>query len=186
MLASAEGRTQMSIVNQQLELHFGDNYASVDKQARKYVNSLLSRPWWGANREALIGNEGGPQGMRLNAILSIIEHEDDIETGLRAYGSSLRLEYGSDKQTTIPLDEGIEISPTGEGEPRADSLESHSPDGLGDIILPLTDTEMDFFTTFASVKDIQETSSLLGISYSEGRKVYKRVWARGKRRLQGQ
>ena len=173
-----------SIIKQQLELHFGDDYASVDKQARKYVNSLLARPWWGANRETLIGNEGGPQGMRLNAMLFIIEHEDDIETGLRAYGSSLRLEYGSDKLLDLPL--VIEISPTEEGERRADSLESHSLDGLSDIIRPLSAIEEDFFTTFASVKDIQETSSLLGISYKEGRKVYKRVWARGQRRLQGQ
>ncbi len=181
----------MSIINQQLELHFGAEYSSVAKQARKYVSYLLGRPWWGPNREAMIGNEGGPQGMRLNAMFSIIEHEDTIEIGLKAYSSSLRLEYGSDKNADVSLDTGtynsqitIEISPTGE-EP-ADSLESHSPDGLGDVILPLEGIELDFFTTFASIKDIQETSSLLGISYNEGRKVYQRVTMRGKRRLQGQ
>ena len=177
----------MKLINEQLELHFGDNYPSVAKQANKYVNSLLSRPWWGANRETLIGNEGGPQGMRLNAMLSVIEHEDDIETGLKAYGSSLRLEYGSDKRLDVPLDPEIEDSPTEEGErPANSSLESHSLDGLGDIIRPLSAIEEDFFTTFASVKDIQETSSLLGISYNEGRKVYQRVTMRGKRRLQRQ
>ncbi len=174
----------MRIIYQQLALHFGDNYPSVSKQARKYCNSLLARPWWGTNRETMIGNEGGPQGMRLNAMLSIIEHEDTIETGLRAYGSSLRLEYGSDKMQDLPLE--IEISPTEEGERPADSLESHSLDGLSDTILPLEGIELDFFTTFASIKDIQETSSLLGISYNEGRKVYQRVTMRGKRRLQGQ
>jgi len=137
----------MNIIKQQLELHFGDNYSSVYKQAKKYCSSLLSRPWWGANRETLIGNEGGPQGMRLNAMLFIIEHEDDIETGLRAYGSSLRLEYGSDKRLDILLDPEIEVPPTGEGEPRADSLESHSLDGLSDIIRPLSAIEEDFFTT---------------------------------------
>ena len=173
----------MSITNQQLELHFGDDYASVDKQARRYCQSLLGRPWWGSNRSTMIGNEGGPSGMRINALMSIIEHED-VETGLRAYGSRLRLEYGSDKMQDIPLD--TEISPTEEGERRADSLESHSLDGLSDIIRPLSAIEEDFFTTFASVKDIQETSSLLGISYTEGRKVYQRVTMRGKRRLQGQ
>ena len=176
----------MNIINQQLELHFGDNYASVDKQARKYCNSLLVRPWWGANRETLIGNEGGPQGMRLSAMLFIIEHEDNIETGLKAYGSSLRLEYGSDKQKTISLDPEIEVSPTEVHEGGEDSLESHSSDAFGQVSGSLSSLEKDFFSTLASVKDIRETSSLLGISYKEGRKVYQRVTMRGKRRLQGQ
>jgi len=174
----------MSIIEQQLKLHFGDQYPSVEKQAKKYVNSLLARPWWGANREAMIGNEGGPAGMRVNAMLSVIEYEDDIEPGLRAYGSSLRLEYGSDKLQTVGLDERIEVTPTGEGEAPADSLESHSLDGDGEEILPLTDHERDFFSTLASVKDIRETSSLLGITYSEGRKVYQRVKYRARSRLQ--
>ena len=174
----------MNIIEQQIELHFGDEFPSVDKQARRYCQSLLGRPWWGPNSGVMISNEGGKQGMWISALASIIEHKDDVETGLKAYGLRLRAEYGSDKLQDLPLNVEIEVPLTKVRERDADLSRSHTLDGLGDTILPLSGIELDFFTTFASIKDIQETSSLLGISYNEGRKVYQRVTMRGKRRLQ--
>ncbi len=192
MLASAEGCNKMSITEQQLELHFGDDYPDVRKQSAKFVQRLLSRSWFGNNRQAMLENEGGSSNMAIQALMSIIEHNGEIREGLNAYSNRLTLEYGSKKLTDLPLNDDLEHTsretrpapfPVGE------ELGSKEPSSLGsdgDVFLPLTDTEIDFFSTLASVKDIRETSSLLGITYKEGRKVYQRVTMRGKRRLQGQ
>ena len=190
VLASAEGRTQMSITEQQLELHFGEDYADVKKQSVKFIQRLLSRSWFGNNKQAMLENEGGSSNMAIQALMSIIECDGEIREGLRAYSNRLTLEYGSKKLTDIPLNDDLDYTlpeakdALGPVRPELSSEELHSLGRASDIILPLTDIEKDFFTTLASVKDIQETSSLLGISYTEGRKVYQRVTMRGKRRLQ--
>ena len=132
----------------------------------------------------MISNEGGEQGMLISALASIIEHEDNVELGLKAYGLRLRAEYGSDKLQDIPLNPEIEVPLTEGGEGSDPFLGAHPLDGFGQTISTLTDSEREFFTTLASIKDIRETSALLGISYQEGRKVYKRVRARAKYALQ--
>jgi len=180
----------MSIIEQQLKNHFGDEFADVNKQSIKFIQHLLSKPWFGDNKVAMIANEGGPSNMAVQALYSIIEHEDQVKDGLKAYSTRLRSEYGSDKQLDLPLDDEIEYTSAEteeEGQPVGlPSGALQSSDGAGDVIETLSALERDFFSTLASVKDIRETSSLLGISYKEGRKVYQRVHNRGTRRLQTQ
>jgi hypothetical protein len=81
-------------------------------QSRKFCYTVINKPWWGKNLPALLNNEGGLPGMKVHALMSIIEHritpiidKEDIVVGLKAYGRYLRQEYGSSKLSILPLDE---------------------------------------------------------------------------------
>jgi len=164
---------------QQLLLHFGDDYPSVVAQATRYCNTLINKPWWGPNRKVLLTNEGGVAGMRLNSLMYVIELED-IRLGLHAYGQYLRSEYGSDKLLTLEYSSVPEEDPNplgGEG-----SLAGvHPLDGLLHVLRGLSALEEDFWATYASIKDVKETSSLLGISEKDGYRIWRRVKGRASR-----
>lgn len=112
------------LVVEQLRLHFGEEYVNIASQTRKFCTTILNKPWWGRNRASLLGNEGGYSGIELNAMMSIIEHQDnsdcpygspiadpkDIVVGLKAYGRYLRSQYGSEILSTLPLLDELEYT----------------------------------------------------------------------------
>lgn len=84
------------IIDQQLELHFGEDYEVVKGRANKYVHSVMSSTWLKRsekNRASRV--EGGIPGLRRLALLYIIEAEDDIDRGLSDFGNYVAREYGS-------------------------------------------------------------------------------------------
>lgn len=193
----------MNIIEQQLQLHFGDTYLNVSQQAGRFCNYLISRPWWGENRPALITNEGGLDGMRRAAMCSIIEMDNHITAGLKAYSNRLRKEYSTN---TLPLDDiseqmlfridlslGTEI---GRLETRDVSSSDHlsgggsnyrlwdlfdNPRSEGFVNFKLTEIELEFFRAYESVQDIREASALVGIHHKDGKRLFDRVRVRAKR-----
>lgn len=172
-----------TLIDQQLALHFGDEYNNVTNQATRFVKNIVRKPWWGSNRDMLLNNEGGLPGMRLSALVSIVEKED-ITDGLKAYGKYLRSEYAPDKNVNLPLEVDVHVNKT--------VTDSHplgvSSDWSGNDLqslygavqeMALSPREHEFFTTFSSVRDVRETSSLLGLTYKEGHRIYNRVKMRG-------
>ena len=81
------------IIDQQIELYFGDDYPRMLKNAQKFVgvtfDYLLT---WGASKNEVLTNEGGRAGLLRKALCHIIE-EGDEGKGLVACGRSLAKEY---------------------------------------------------------------------------------------------
>lgn len=138
-------------------------------------------------------------GMRQSALCYIIERED-IELGLKAYGSYLRSEYGSDKilpsidDTTIASE--IELSSTIESQSYDTlvSVETGPPveaesfrDSQSQYELlqkaQLTGEEQQFFDCYASVKDVREAAALCAMDYESAMRLYNRVKTRVAYRL---
>ncbi len=83
------------IIDQQIELHFGDDYDRILDHTRKFVKTNYQRLLsWGANKDQILDNEGGRRGLLRKALCYIIE-EGDEGNGLRAYGTYLAHEYTS-------------------------------------------------------------------------------------------
>ena len=82
-----------AIIDQQIELYFGDDYPSMLKNAQVFVgvhDDLLMG--WGVDKDELLNNEGGRAGLLRKALCHIIE-EGDQGKGLRAYSKALVQEY---------------------------------------------------------------------------------------------
>ncbi len=83
------------IIDQQIELYFGDDYDRILNHTRKFVKTNYQQLIiWGANKDQILDNEGGRRGLLRKALCYIIE-EGDEGNGLRAYGKYLAHEYTS-------------------------------------------------------------------------------------------
>ena len=182
-----------TIIQQQLELHFGDTYPNVVSQTVRFCKTVVDKPWWGQNRNVLLNNEGGMSGMRTHALTYIIELED-ITLGLKAYGKYLRSEYGLEKPTPLEDIGEFRIEMRDEPEPfgGSDSRGSETPSVSIRFTLEnftfeepfsspllrkinLTTRETEFFQVYASVSDVKETCALMAISEAEGWRIWMRV-----------
>lgn len=171
-----------TIIQQQLEEHYGDEYKTVVQQATRFCKAVVAKPWWGENRAMLINNEGGIPGMRLSALVSIVEKED-ITAGLKAYGRYLRSEYAADSQhlSLEALEIDLYVNKTDHldslMESDLDRTESFDLQSLYGLLekMNLSPGEREFFQTYSSVRDVQETSALCGMTMDDGFRVYDRV-----------
>ncbi len=81
------------IIDQQIELYFGDDYPDTLKTAKKMVRTsfrlLVS---WGADRYELMTNEGGRTGMLRTLLCYIIEEGDNVK-GQKAFNKYLSQTY---------------------------------------------------------------------------------------------
>ena len=199
-----------ALIVEQLELHFGENYADTTLQATKFCATIIGKPWW-RNRQTLLNNEGGLSGMRLTALMAIAEKED-IGVGLKAYGRYLRQEYGTTRTVLvslneesvafhdleskkIPLDDELEYGNPFKIETRdePEAFEASDSRSLTDlqsqyalvsVLEGLTDLEHELFSAYASTKDLKESSALCGMTYNEGKMVWRNVHKRAKRAVQ--
>lgn len=162
----------MSIIEQQLKLHYGEDYGEVRHATEKFMSRLLGRrAWWGDNRENLIAAEGGYRNMVNTALAWQVEHDDRTE-GLRAYSRFLQREYAMHRQDDgsrntahhtnwvgipesyeyIPQAEERNVDhPGGDGLPSLDGIHSLVRDGpvMQEIIR--TPQELEVIETLASV-----------------------------------
>jgi len=195
------------LVVEQLELHFGENYADTTLQATKFCATIIGKPWW-RNRQTLLNNEGGLSGMRLTALMAIAEKED-IGVGLKAYGRYLRQEYGTTRTVLvslneesvafhdleskkIPLDDELEYGNPFKietrDEPEAlEASDSRATDALQsqyalhDVLKGLSSQENAVFSAYASTKDFPKSFILCGLTPEEGWRIYQRVHKRAAR-----
>lgn len=193
-----------TLIDEQLMLHFGDEYRNVVSQATRFCKTVVNKPWFGENRSMLLSNEGGMPGMRRQALLSIIEKEDIIPDGLKAYGLYLRNEYGIDKtEHLVPLEdigtatrsrEPDDLQPVGlPSESPVESLQTlygllnsktQLPvENVSQILTEIlhSDDERELFTAYASVQDVQEAAALCAINIDDAWRIYSRVKMRVKR-----
>ena len=175
----------MKLIDEQLQLHFGDEYRNVVSQTVRFCKTIINKPWWGENRPVLLANEGGLVGMRRTALCSIIE-KGDIETGLKAYGSYLCSEYKPNHSISLEIDFPSTI------ETETETLlvsDSHSSESSLQSLYGLlhnclrTDLEAQFFHAYASVKDVREAASLCGLNEDAGWRLYARVKRRADRTI---
>jgi hypothetical protein len=83
----------MSIIRQQLEQEFGDEFPHVWQVTQRYVKGLISKPWW-VNRRAMIVSEGELGRMTEMCLLFVVEKGDE-KKGRQAYTSYLSEQYGT-------------------------------------------------------------------------------------------
>lgn len=83
----------MTILQQQLELEFGEKFSTVKAKATSYVKGLIGKDWW-RDRKVLLTSEGPLESMVEQCLMFIIEKGDVIE-GYRAYTSHLTQWYGT-------------------------------------------------------------------------------------------
>ena len=170
------------ILEQQIQLHFGEQYAEVVSQTDRFCKYLIAKPWWGQNRKTLLNNEGGLKGMRWQALTHIIEKGDNITIGLKDYGNYLRAEYGKEYHV-LPLNEGIVSLIEKTEEPSFQTFLSDDGSSEGDLQslwktlekIALTRAEAEFFQIYASINDVKETCALLSISFKDGHRIFDRV-----------
>ena len=178
------------ILEQQIELHFGEQYVKVVSQTDRFCKYLIAKPWWGQNRQTLLTNEGGLKGMRWQALTYIIEKDDNITIGLKDYGNYLRAEYGKEYHA-LPLEEHIVSLKEKTDEPSYqtflsdDGSPSDALQSLWKLLekIALTRDEAEFFQIYASIQDVKETCELLSISLKDGRRIFDRVRHRATYRL---
>ena len=110
MLASAEGcnnnETEVStridiqegvvamILDQQIVLHFGEEYDATLASVLKYTKTILNRPPLAAQKYRIFNCEGGGGNLSRLALSYIIE-KDDVDDGLDAFSTYLDEEYSS-------------------------------------------------------------------------------------------
>ena len=82
-----------SIVLQQLELEFGDDFHDMYNNTKSYVKGLIGKPWW-KDKWALIQSEGPLSSMVEQCMVYIYEAGDKLE-GFKSYTSYLTDLYGS-------------------------------------------------------------------------------------------
>lgn len=197
-----------NIMEQQLELHFGDEFVETREHAAAFITALIHRNWWMDNRDMLVDGEGGIPAMINTALCWIIQKGDRSE-GLESYSRFLLAEYsphlnrtgsrsGPNHTNWLPIEAVSEDSITA---PDGDTtLESLLGDSSGVLSNPLhrvvshsTDTlfrdseEEALFETMASVggNSAAIAGKLLGMDPYHTRLVYKRVRERAARRYRG-
>lgn len=82
-----------TIMRQQLELHFGDEFPTVYANTRSYIKGLIAKPWW-VDRMAMINSEGPLPRMVEDALCHIID-KGEKKLGWASYTSYLSSFYGS-------------------------------------------------------------------------------------------
>jgi hypothetical protein len=185
----------MNIIQQQILLHFGDDYHIVLEQARKYVAiSYRNMLRWGANRNQLLDNEGGRVGLLTTALLTIIE-VGEVADGLKRFSNRLATEYLNGqhaKWETLEILEDMLLAGkdggTGRsyGDPSALPQEGYTPLDVTDNesqLPPLdeiirTGEELELYTILASVPDLREAAALMGVTYDHAKTLNNRVGQR--------
>ncbi len=82
------------IIDQQIELYFGDDYPRTLAKAREMVaSSYKAMVGWGANKNELMNNEGGRAGMLRTMLCHIIEAGDDEPKAFRTFNKYLAQTY---------------------------------------------------------------------------------------------
>ncbi len=185
------------IIDQQIELYFGDDYPRMLKNAQTFVgvqfDYLLS---WGASKNEVLTNEGGRAGLLRKALCHIIE-EGDEGKGLRAYGSSLAEAYTiayAHRRNRVNIEDVPPLILSDDGgihkaflalESEREDLTS-SFDTTSDIAergVPsrygLDQEEYDLLTVLGNTHGSQVAAAeLLGWEPKIVRKVYARLWSR--------
>ena len=96
-----------TIIEQQLELEFGDDYPNLKANTTSYVKGLIGKPWW-LDRRSLIASEGPLENMVTDCLCRILEEGDRIR-GFKAYTAYLSKFYGSGVKETPTDSELVEV-----------------------------------------------------------------------------
>lgn len=83
-----------TIMLQQLELHFGDEFQERYNKAKSYVKGLIGKGWW-VDKSAMLGSEGPLSRMVEDCLSHVIEKDDDVIAGYQSYTSYLTKLYGT-------------------------------------------------------------------------------------------
>lgn len=82
------------ILDQQIEIHFGEEYDATLASVLKYTKTILNSPPLMAQKYRIFNCEGGGANLSRLALSFIIE-KGDVNNGLRAFSSYLNNEYSS-------------------------------------------------------------------------------------------
>lgn len=198
-------------MEQQLELHYGEEYATVLKSTEVYLNTVLSRMPLITERDRILKTEGGFHQLELNALAYGVEL-GDFRRGCTAYALYLGDEYAGQennsdthhtkwveldvlsdrdntlRDNTLPYREGGHASLRGEASTLGvehPSRYRRSQDVLWDF------DEEELFGTMASIGasvrggkleyNPKLAAEILGWEWSDARRIYLRVKARVRR-----
>lgn len=185
----------MSIVQQQIELHFGDEYPTVESQAKRFVSTVYRRynGWSKGGGEELLRGEGGMEGAMLGALATIIE-VGDVREGLERWAKRMSQQYTNNHERTFAgLNDATDIPSLvveegGEhplGDAPATPLPGLHPLRVGGEIRRrasggLTVDEMiaeetDFCETLISTHSLTETAEFMGIPYERAKSIKARI-----------
>lgn len=101
-----------TIIQQQLQLHFGEEFNTVYAKTRSYVKGLIGKSWW-VDRRALLSSEGPLSRMVEDCLSHVIDKGDTI-LGYRAYTSYLSSLYGSNVAAAKAVGNGYCPFPEGQ------------------------------------------------------------------------
>lgn len=178
----------MSIIDQQIEAHFGGDFGTVKKRTDQFLNEMV-RFHRGHGKSEWLTGEGGRSEATRSAYCYIIE-EGDVEEGLKAYSSYVNHEYiNRERPASIdapafrdddtPLARLLEADSL-LGLPSSDGLRSSSSDNL-----ELNDEEHELFSLLGDLgpggkgrPKHREAAELLGWDLARVKRVYARVHGR--------
>jgi hypothetical protein len=177
----------MSILEQQLELHFGDEYEENRRRAEHYVKYLISRPWW-VDKQAMLNNEGPLYSMVNHCLLYIIE-KGSVGDGHGAYATFLAEQYGTSIKANhaTTLNDGTSMdtvrwSSIGltETDSTSAALSGLTPykrelveQPLKTLKVQLYPRHKEFLEVYAKVGNVQEAGNLLGLSEASAWSLYR-------------
>lgn len=115
-----------SIIDQQIELHFGDEYKPTIVETRKYIAACFNNiRKWGGDTQAILDSEGGRKNILRTALATIIE-VGTISEGLERWSKRLTNEYVNSthlkkcvplelEKTSSPFNESYHSAEAGSG-----------------------------------------------------------------------
>jgi len=173
------------LLEEQLKLHFKDNYEETLRRAKAYLGSVkLNHTKWGGNVGRLINNEGTDV---LNTMLCYIVEAGDITQGLQLWGKDISDEYingNHNKWVTFgPISDKLYSSPS----PLAGMVGDLASPPFGGVqhleytFNPATDDflksdeERELYQVLANVSSHLEAAELLNWDIKRVKRIYKRV-----------
>jgi len=179
------------IIEQQFELHFGDDYDATLRSVLQYTKTILNKPPLVSHKYRIFDSEGGGGNLSRRALSYIIE-KGDVGNGLKAFSSYLNEEYSSSNNranTHHTKWAGLEYSMD-----RLDAEAASEPFRVpfaaslsGDIrsLSPFveqtlqTDQERELFSTIAALNgSIVESFNALDLDHKEGWRIWYRIYRR--------
>ena len=188
------------LLDEQIRLHFGDDYDSVTKRANQYLGQLKKNHLsWGRSLKQLINNEGVDI---ISTMLCYVIEVGDLEDGLTRWARDISAEYINGAHNKwVPFVEGRANRGRRKGQEgfsRLDQLLDHppierremQPDSLserlhlsssGDLAQAdflKTSEERELYQVLASVKSHKDAANYLNWSLEKVKRIYKRVHRR--------
>lgn len=81
-----------TIIQQQLELELGENYAEYLSRGRKYLAAMITSPGFVGQRHRIFENEGGFESLLQQLLIRVIE-KGSLDDGFKDFSSYLSEEY---------------------------------------------------------------------------------------------